>query len=79
MVLSGANLVVVSEKHVKSVEKCGVRSGGWVSEFESVLVRVDVLSCKRSDGGWILWISRDGFSVIGWYASVLSESVWSEK
>ena len=48
---------------MKSVEKCGVRSGGWVSEFESVLVRVDVLSCKRSDGGPILWIFRDGFFV----------------
>ena len=56
---------MLSEKHVKSVEKCGVRSGGWVSEFESVLVSVDVLSCKRSDGGRILWISRDGFSVTG--------------
>ena len=60
------SLVVSSERHVKSVEKCGVRSGGWVSEFESVLVKVDVLSCKRSDGVpilWILWISRDGFFV----------------
>ena len=65
MVLCGANLVVVSEKHVKSVEKCGVRSGGWVSEFESVLVKVDVLSCKRSDSVPILSISRDG-SFVTW-------------
>ena len=59
------SLVVSSERHVKSVEKCGVRSGGWVSEFESVLVKVDVLSCKRSDGVPILWISRDG-SFVTW-------------
>ena len=65
MVLCGANLVVLSEKHVKSVEKCGVRSGGWVSEFESVLVKVDVLSCKRSDSVSILSISRDG-SFVTW-------------
>ena len=50
---------------MKSVEKCGIRSGGWVSEFESVLVKVDVLSCKRSDGVPILWISRDG-SFVTW-------------
>ena len=65
MVLCGASLVVSSEKHVKSVEKCGVRSGGWVSEFESVLVKVDVLSCKRSDSVSILSISRDG-SFVTW-------------
>ena len=55
---------MLSEKHVKSVEKCGVRSGGWVSEFESVLVKVHVLSCKRSDSVPILSISRDGSFVI---------------
>ena len=77
-VLCVVNLVVSLGRHVKSAWKYGVRSGGWVRGFWSVLVMVEVLSCERSDGVWIVSIALGNFCVSGKCESFVCEIVWNE-
>ena len=78
VVLCVVNLVVSLGRLVKSAWKYGVLSGGWVRGFWSVLVMVEVLSCERSDGVWIVSIALGNFCVSGKCESFVCEIVWNE-
>ena len=46
--------------------------------FESVLVMVEVWSCERNDGVWIVSIALGNFFVSGKCESFVCEIVWNE-